>query len=343
MFPPTARSRIFTNSLEYLLAALLITLTYPLAHATTSATGPKHQPQLPISAIPQNIQQELGRRLSKDALVVLPSSPSFPALSKRWQDGGRPTYGVIVVPANEKDVSESVKYANKHSLPFLATVGGHGTYYGMEKMQNGMGIYLRNLTKLQVNPDGKSAQIGGGLRVEDVISGLWKKGKQTLTGTCDCVGATSPALGGGHGFLQGQFGLPTDQILSARVVLGDGKVITVSEKQHTDLYWGIRGAGHNFGIVTEMKYKIYDVKKPEWSYIYFTFQGHQVEELYAVLNGMMKGQPAEAIHWSVWMKNETADPIHVSLFVRRAVQTIVLTLSTKAGHKQQLPLQRAPF
>ncbi|KAM7192092.1 hypothetical protein V8F33_008517 [Rhypophila sp. PSN 637] len=314
MIPPTTRSRPLTTALEYFCLAFFIILTVPLAQATTtslSIQGSRPHNEVPI--IPQNIVQDLGKHLSKDALVVLPSSPAYSSLSRRWQDGGRPTYGVIVVPANEKDVSEAVKYANKHSLPFLATVGGHGTYYGMARMQHGMGIYLRNLTKLEVQKDGKSAIIGGGLRVEDVISGLWEKGKQTLTGTCNCVGATSPALGGGHGFLQGQFGLPADQIISARVVLASGKVITVSEKENKDLYWGLRGAGHNFGIVTEMKYKIYDAVRPEWSYIYFTFQGSQLETLYEVLNKMMVYQPPEAIHWSVWSKNETADPVHPTI------------------------------
>ena len=291
-------AHLLSISINYLLTILLIFLLLPTVHATPP--------------IPQNIQHDLGHRLSSNALIVLPSSPQFATLNKRWEDGGRPTYGVIVVPATEKDVSESVKYANKHKLPFLATVGGHGTWYGMEKMKNGMGIYLRNLTTLKINPDGKSAVLGGGLRVVDIIEGLWKKGKQTITGGCNCVGGVGPPLGGGHGYLQGQYGLAADQILSARVVLGNGDIITVSEHSHKDLYWGLRGAGHNFGIVTEMKYKVYDVKEPEWSYIYFTFTGDQVEELYSLLNRMMDKQPAHIIHWSNWFKVPTADPDHAS-------------------------------
>ncbi|KAK3313658.1 hypothetical protein B0H66DRAFT_577592 [Apodospora peruviana] len=256
------------------------------------------------------LSHDLGRRLSRDALIVLPDSPHFEELAERWQDGGRPTYSVVVVVATERDVSESVKYANARGLPFLATVGGHGTYYGMGRLQNGMAIYLRNLTQLKLDRDGRSALVGGGLRVDDVIKGLWKIGKQTVTGSCNCVGITSPALGGGHGFLQGQYGLLADQILSARVVLANGSAITVSDREHKDLYWGLRGAGHNFGIVTEMKYKVYDVVRPQWSYVYFTFSGTQIEELYGLLNRMMFLQPAQATHWSLWLKDAAVDTVH---------------------------------
>lgn len=289
-------ARLLATSIEYLLSVLLATLSLSAARAT--------------GLIPQGIQHDLGPQLSSKALIVLPSSPQFAALNKRWENGGRPTYSVIVVPATEEDVSESVKYANKHKLPFIAIVGGHGTWRGMDKMKDGIGIYLRNLSIIKVNPDGKSAILGGGLRVADVIEGLWKKGKQTVTGSCNCVGAVAPALGGGHGNMQGQYGLAADQLLSARVVLGNGEIITVSEHSHKDLFWGLRGAGHNFGIVTEMKYKVYDVKQPVWSHIYITFQGDQIEEVYPVFNRMMDTQPAHAVLWTNWFKDPTLDPNH---------------------------------
>ena len=60
------------------------------------------------------------------------------------------------------------------------------------------------------------------------------------------------ALGGGHGTLQGHYGLLADQIVAARIVLGNGKAVTASKKKNSDLFWALRGAGHNFGIVTEV-------------------------------------------------------------------------------------------
>jgi FAD/FMN-containing dehydrogenase len=68
-----------------------------------------------------------------------------------------------------------------------------------------------------------------------------------------------PLLGGGHGFLQGRYGLVVDNVVSARVVLANSTVVTVSGEENGELFWALRGAGHNFGIVTEVRSRVYDV------------------------------------------------------------------------------------
>ena len=72
----------------------------------------------------------------------------------------------------------------------------------------------------------------------------------------------TPGLGGGFGRYQGFFGLVLDNIIETNVVLADGSLITVSNSSHADLYWGMRGAGHKFGMVTKFKYRIYDNPAP---------------------------------------------------------------------------------
>ncbi|KAK8086706.1 FAD-linked oxidoreductase azaL [Apiospora phragmitis] len=142
-----------------------------------------------------------------------------------------------------------------------------------------------------------------------------KAGK--VTGICECVGVSAPILGGGHGWLQGQYGLAADQIISARLALPNGDVVAVSKDSNSDLFWAIRGAGHNFGLVVEWEYRIYDVKNPKWSYEIFIFSGDKLEALYELTNEMMKGQPPEPIIWyaiiydgSIDTAREYAKPIH---------------------------------
>lgn len=146
------------------------------------------------------------------------------------------------------------------------------------------------------------------MKSKDVLDYLWKRGKQTGTGGCGCVGAVSPALGGGHNWFQGQYGLMADQVLELRVVLADGEVVVVNDKKHKELFWGMRGAGHNFGIVSEMKYRVYDVKEPKWSIETFTFKSERLEEVYKYANKKLdgKGDP-RLLMWGTWFLNPAVD------------------------------------
>lgn len=137
-----------------------------------------------------------------------------------------------------------------------------------------------------------------------------------VTGICECVGVSAPVLGGGHGWLQGQYGLAADQIISARLVLPNGEAVTVSKDSNPDLFWAIRGAGHNFGYVSEWTYRIYDAnpKAHKWSYDIFVFAGDKLEALFNLHNEMQKSQPANAVHWSYILRVTEIDPDHVSTF-----------------------------
>jgi FAD/FMN-containing dehydrogenase len=120
-------------------------------------------------------------------------------------------------------------------------------------------------------------------------------------------------LGGGHGFLQGLYGLAADQILEARLVLANGNVVTASPKSNTDLFWALRGAGHNFGIVTRLKYKVYD-SSLLWTVVNMAFKREKVEEYFKVANKLTREEnhPAELIHWSSYIRIPDIDPENVS-------------------------------
>jgi FAD/FMN-containing dehydrogenase len=133
-----------------------------------------------------------------------------------------------------------------------------------------------------------------------------------VTGICECVGFSAPALGGGHGWLQGQYGLMADQVISARLLLPNGELVTVSENSNPDLFWAIRGAGHNFGLVTEWEYRVYDDNAPLWSYEIFIYSGDKLEALYNLANNLQQDQPPELVHWGYIIKIAEIDPDHVS-------------------------------
>lgn len=118
-------------------------------------------------------------------------------------------------------------------------------------------------------------------------------------------------MGGGHGWLQGRYGKIADNLLSARMVLANGTAITVSESSHKDLFWGIRGAGHNFGIYTEVKIKVYD-RTPEqdkWAIARFTFTHDKLEEVFAIANEWLKEpeRPVQLTHYGLFAFDPEVD------------------------------------
>lgn len=179
-------------------------------------------------------------------------------------------------------------------------------------MNTGIEIDLKQLSSVVVNSDG-TATFGGGTMSKTVTDELWAAGKQTVTGTCECVSLMGPALGGGHGWLQGHHGLVADQFVSMNVVLADGSLTTIDSS--SDLFWAMKGAGHNFGIVTSLTSKIYDIQYSNWAIVTFTFSGTKVDSVYQAANDyLLKNgtQPAGVINWSYWLNIPSVDPTNVS-------------------------------
>ena len=124
-----------------------------------------------------------------------------------------------------------------------------------------------------------------------------------------------PGLGGGFGRYQGFYGLVLDNILEMDVVLADGSLITVSASSHPDLFWGMRGAGHNFGIVTKFKYKIYDNPAPSWTAATLIFTQDKLERFYTQVNILAAGQPKQLTGYSLFALNPQISATEVDFLV----------------------------
>lgn len=118
-------------------------------------------------------------RLSSGAHVYLPGSNEFNLSTTRWSTLDAPNVTITVEPATENDVAETVKYANKRGIPFIAVNSGHGAITTVGGVRNGIEIWLRSLNKITIAQDGKSATLGGGVLSKSVTETLWRAGKQT--------------------------------------------------------------------------------------------------------------------------------------------------------------------
>ncbi|KAK1828710.1 hypothetical protein QBC39DRAFT_219318, partial [Podospora conica] len=246
---------------------------------------------------PLNFHVDLAPILSKSALVVTPDSPQFSYYTHQNLKSKNPQYSVVVVVATEADVSAAVIFANKHGIPFTAKVSGHGTWAGLGDIKGGMNIWLRNLSSVVIENDGRHAVAGGGAMVDEVVGRLWEEGKQTATALGQCIGITGSGIGGGLGPLMGVYGLGLDQFVGFRVVLANGTAVTADATTNPDLFWALRGAGHNFGIITEVKLRIHDRKgASDWSYRQLEFSGDKVEAVFDAINNKFATQPGHLTH-----------------------------------------------
>ncbi|KAI0547909.1 Glucooligosaccharide oxidase [Xylaria curta] len=187
--------------------------------------------------------------------IAYPGSEIFTNATERWEVTYQPSYAASITPATESDISTVVKLAVRHNISFLATGGRHGFGLGYAELQDGLAIDLSNFKSFEANNHTDLVTIGGAITEGEFADQLYDAGLMLPTGSCACPGYTGLAVGGGIGRYMGFLGLVTDLVTSARVITATGDLITVSSTENSDLFWGMRGAGANFGIITSITFQ----------------------------------------------------------------------------------------
>nr|WP_243275186.1 FAD-binding oxidoreductase [Streptomyces albus] len=148
------------------------------------------------------------------------------------------------------DVARCLRFADKHGLPVAARSGGHN--FAGWSTTPGLVVDVSRMNR--VRPHHGSVRLGPGAQAVDIVSQLAPHGLQTISGLCPTVCPGGYILGGGIGWATRKYGMGSDKLRSAEVVLADGSVVRASEKSEADLFWALRGGGGgNFGIVTEFQ------------------------------------------------------------------------------------------
>ncbi|KAF2787645.1 FAD binding domain-containing protein [Melanomma pulvis-pyrius CBS 109.77] len=195
-----------------------------------------------------------GARIDENVTTTLPL---------RLSEYKAPQPGGIVHPATEKDVQTTVQWAIAYSVPFLVQNGGNGWATTFKLNHQGILIQLDQMRAIAFNVAGTEVTVSGGALVSDVVTAASARGSLVTTGTCNCVGQLGAILGGGFNNLVGQYGLGIDNLLALNVVTPDGLAITIKKPKTasapSDLWWAMRGAGPNFGVVTSAVMKAYPV------------------------------------------------------------------------------------
>ncbi|TFK31887.1 FAD-binding domain-containing protein [Crucibulum laeve] len=214
----------------------------------------------------------------------------------RWAANAvRPAKAVAFVK-NARDVALVLSYAQEKKLP-IAIRGGGNSAAGASSTDGGIVIDLsRHLHSVTVDPAMKLAYVGGGAVWETVDKTAIEHGLATVGGTVNHMGVGGLLLGGGQGYLTGQHGLVLDNLVQATVVTANGEILTASDTENPDLFWGIRGAGSNFGVVTEFVLKLHPQRRTVFGGL-VVYHANSLESLMTTLTKWYKNglQEREAL------------------------------------------------
>ncbi|EXF79652.1 hypothetical protein CFIO01_12138 [Colletotrichum fioriniae PJ7] len=178
----------------------------------------------------------------------------FGEKTTRWSSYKAPTFDEVFLPETEEQLSLALEYMSGNNMTWLAKSGGHGYAPSLHAIQDAVLINLENFNYVKLQGD-NTAVVGTGVRFSDLIDTVAAAGRELTVGSCPCVGSTGAMLGGGLGRLQGLHGLTSDALRKVRLALWNGTIIEASNNVNSDLFWGIRGSGQNYGIVIESTYE----------------------------------------------------------------------------------------
>ncbi|KAI9372858.1 hypothetical protein BJX61DRAFT_533622 [Aspergillus egyptiacus] len=223
------------------------------------------------------------------SVILTPSDEGYTDSLRRWSDTGAKKAGVVVQPTETSDVVSALRWAQEHKVDLAVKCGGHSVS-GTSSSDGGLVIDLSRMKTVTVSPENKTVTVGGGATWKDVDEAAAEYGLAAVGGTVNHTGVGGLTLGGGYGWLSGMYGLTIDNLLSATVVLASGDVVTASASENEDLFWALRGAGYNFGVVVDFTFRAHEQKDPVYAGI-ISFTPDKVESVIRILNGLILDKP----------------------------------------------------
>ena len=190
--------------------------------------------------------------------LLRPNDDSYEATRKVFNRmiDKRPT--LIARCAGAADVIKAINFARSNNLLVAVRGGGHSVA-GKSVCDGGLLIDLSLMKGLRVDPVRRTARAEPGLRLGEFDRETGAFDLATTLGIVSTTGIAGLTLGGGLGWLNGKYGLACDNLLSADVVTANGQFLTASASENSDLFWGLRGGGGNFGVVTSFEYRLHPV------------------------------------------------------------------------------------
>jgi hypothetical protein len=233
---------------------------------------------------------EVSEPVELTGRIVRSGDPQYPAASSGWNLLFTHAPRVVVYARETADVVNALTWAQENGVPLRVRSGGH-CLEGWSSVDDGIVIDVSEMKSVSVDAESHTATVGAGLNQLEAVTALGRAGFAAPTGAEGTVGLVGATLGGGFGLLTRAFGMASDNLLAAEVVVASergAEVLIVDETSHSDLLWALRGAGNgNFGIVTSLTYRVHPLDQT----IYVTATWSGLGDLHGVFDAWQRSAP----------------------------------------------------
>jgi FAD/FMN-containing dehydrogenase len=212
--------------------------------------------------------------------VITPDHTSYDDARRLWNAIHDRRPAVIVRPTNPRQIAAAVQFAREHDLEITVRSGGHSAA-GFGGANGGLLVDMSAMRGVEADPRTRTARANGGALLGELDIAAQAHGLVCPVGVVGHTGVAGLTLGGGVGRLQRNFGLTIDNLAAVELVTADGRLVRASATEEPELFWGLRGAGWNFGIATAFEFRLHPFG-PDLHRGVTTFPATQIQDVWTV-------------------------------------------------------------
>jgi FAD/FMN-containing dehydrogenase len=221
--------------------------------------------------------------------VVTPDDATYDDARRLWNAIHDRRPAAIVYPTAAQNVAAAVQFARDHDLEIVVKSGGHSSA-GLKGADGCFVIDLSQMRGVTVDPAARIARSNGGALLGELDVAAQAHGLVCPTGVVGHTGVAGLTLGGGVGRLQRHFGLTIDNLAAVELVTADGRIVRATQTEEAELFFGLRGAGWNFGIATAFEFRLHPFG-PDLHRGVLTFPATQIQDVWTVFHDFVPGAP----------------------------------------------------
>ena len=239
-----------------------------------------------VRLAPRHLEQ-LRRTFRGD--IVTPDDPTYDDARRLWNAMHDRRPALLLRPTSADEVATAIRFGREHDLEIAIRSGGH-SHTGIGGRDGGLVVDMTAMRGVEVSPTSRTARANGGALLGELDVAAQEHGLVCPIGVIGHTGVAGLTLGGGIGRLQRNFGLTIDNLAALEVVTAEGRLVRATESDEPELFWGLRGAGWNYGIATAFEFRLQPFG-PDLHRGVLTFPAAQVQDVWDVFRAYASEAP----------------------------------------------------